>query len=240
MKKIVSLMLMTLVLSLSVPLFSQDTSDSIKVNVFKEFSLQFRVRFLELSSFQGSLISFKYHFNDNFAIRSGIGFSMSTNDSEKERELYDYGGDTLFTKIKADEENYSISVPIQFLYYFNPQNEIKFFVGLGPYFSFSTEERIENDLSEPNDKYYANLRNSESKNYFLGISAVYGVEWFFTDKMSLTGEYGFRFGYYYGEGTSSVTREYPDDIVYIEHTKSKGDGWRFISNLVLFGLSVYF
>jgi hypothetical protein len=217
--------------------YSQVNSDTSKVNVFQDFSLQFQVRLLELTSFQGGLISFKYHFNNHVAFRSGVGLSYDNSDSEEEREVF-FEDSTIFNA-KSKNENVTISIPAQLLYYINPDNDVKVFLGLGPYITYMVSNAKNTDYRYSNNYYGSVLIELATKYYSIGLSSAYGVEWFFTDNMSLTGEYGFTFSYYYRETRLDRLRIYPESDNYIENSFRKSEGWRFNSTGVLFGLSIY-
>ena len=225
-----------LLLSYSQPGYSQEINDTSKV--FQDFSLQFRVVLFELRSFQGGLISFKYHFNDHFALRTGIGLSIDNFDKEEDRELLYV--DTLTYNAKSEYRRFTFISPIQFLFYINPENDIKVFVGLGPYFTYSNNTMKNTDYDHSND-FYGNIYiESISKNYSLGLSSVYGVEWFITENMSLTAEYGFTFSFYNRESSRVNMRVNPEYENIVERSKIKSEGWQFTSTGVLFGISIYF
>lgn len=237
MKNLFAFFSLLLFLSINLPLYSQEKSDTSKVDIFNKFSLQFQVRLLELNSFQGGLISLKYHFNDHLAFRTGISMSFDNSDSEDAKELS--SADSTIFSIKSKKDNVSISLPAQFLYYINPHKEIKVFLGLGPFITYSVGKEKNTDYSYSNNYSGSFLIESKSEYHSIGLSSAYGVEWFFTDNMSLTGEYGFTFSYYYMEACLDRMRIYPDSDNYIEKDSRKIDGWRFSSSGVRFGLSIY-
>jgi len=238
MKNLFSLICILFILSLTTYGNSEDSPDTSNVNVFQDFSLQFQVRLLELSSFQGGLISFKYHFNDHIAFRTGVNLSFDNSDSEEVRDVI-FEDSTIFTS-KSKNDDFTITIPAQFLYYINPDSEVKVFLGLGPSITYMINNDRTTDYNYSDNYHGTILIESKSKYYSIGLSSAYGVEWFFTDNMSLTGEYGFSFSYYYRETNIDRMRIFQDRDNYIAKDKRKVEGWRFQSTGVLFGLSIYF
>ena len=220
--------------------YSQEIDDTSKVdvNVFQDFSFQFQVDFLELKSFQGTLVSFKYHINDHFAIRTGIGLSIDDTDLEEGREIM--FTDSIIVNTKTEKERLTFSFPSQFLYYINPKSDIKVFIGVGPYFAYSISKTGNTDINYSEDYSGSFIKDSEYKNYSVGLSSVYGIEWFFRDNMGLTAEYGFTFSYFYDKRSQQRMRIYRENEIYLENSERKSEGWRLSSNNVLFGMSIYF
>ncbi|GBD91867.1 hypothetical protein BMS3Abin04_02599 [bacterium BMS3Abin04] len=228
----------------TVNIYSQSNSDTTKQKPFKFYtnSFQFRIlQFFSLADFQGGLISYKYHFNNHYAFRFGLGIRLDNDNQDEEKNNLI---DSITTSANYDLGSYHYSLQSQLLFYVNPQNDIKLYIGLGPYLSFSKTSRKLNNIdiiSKKTDYKFSNTDVTETKDYLLGVSSVYGVEWFFTKNMSLIAEYGFVLAY------SNSKAEYRHSIYEknskINHTNSykrSSSGFKFNSSRVNFGLSVYF
>ena len=213
----------------------QENCDSLKI--FKKHSLQFGVRTLSLTNFSGALISYKYHFNDESAIRFGVNARIEKSKNESIRDYSFY--DTSY--IEQDLENIfsSIQINIQYLKYINAESEIKVFYGIGP--------QIEIDMYDfDTDKIYTygNYNQYDKKRiddrFRFGLRGSIGTEWFFQNNLSLHAEYGF-FAYYFIEKEQRITiREYTNEPLRYNESKRDISGWGFSNTSALFGLSVYF
>lgn len=226
----------------AVNIYSQSKTDTTKQKPFEFYtnSFQFRIQqFLTLSDFQGGIISYKYHFNNHYAFRFGLGIRLDNNNKDENKFTFIDSTNYLSNN---DITKYEYSFTSQFLFYVNPQSDIKLFIGLGPYVSFSKNSSNNNSTTLYNDASAVNNSNIMKTTYHsLGISAVYGVEWFFLKKMSLVAEYGFSAGYYKSESDAKLESHDSNGKInpnlYSNNTSS---GFRFNNNQVNFGLSVYF
>jgi hypothetical protein len=217
--------------------YAQSQTDTSRV--FNCHSLQFRVYHnLSLESFKGGLLSYKYHLNDQNAIRVGVSLSARKWDEEESRE--NITPDTTFLKQERDHSSSDIEVIAEYLRYFNPKNKIKLFMGVGTRFSLLldkfTTENI--DTLGTGATYYEN-RRYEYNQYGLNLSV--GIEWLFLSYMSLHAEYGAHFSYFTFERYSKyVNLTPPGQPASYRENLDKGNGFEISDRGVLFGLSVYF
>ena len=207
---------------------------------FEKYSFQFRItNNFSLTQFQGSLLSFKYHFNNNHAIRFGLGLGNRGWSSEDKVEYY--GVDSSYVLIESDNSSNDLDLTTQWLYYFKPQKVIKLYIGAGPLIFYSrgkTDTKNIDTLYQAQGSIYD--YRIDRKRYGFGISTVYGIEWFFHKQMSLLGEYGFEIYYYNDKYETERLRLLPGTANSIEKRKTKENGWILNSSAVKFGLSVYF
>ncbi len=233
--------ILVVILFSAINIYSQSKTDTTKQKPYKFYknSFQFRIQqFLTLSDFQGGLVSYKYHFNNHNAFRFGLRIQVDNNNTDEKKN--DFIGSNNYSN-NSDLTNVEYRLSSQFLYYLNPLNDIKFYLGLGPTVSFSknSNNSERNDIN--NDNTNKSTGFSKFKIYSLGISAAYGVEWFFSKKLSLIAEYGFAMFYYKSESNSK-------NIIYDKNGKtlsnnsysSSSSGFKFNSSGINFGLSVYF
>ena len=220
--------------------FSQAKIDSTNSNIFHKHSLQFRVSsFLNLSSFKGSLLSYKYHFNDNQAFRLGIDLGSKIDEYDENNDYFRY--DTSNSGKTISQTYYDIFVVGEYLYYVNPTKEIKLFIGFGPQLKvFKSIQKTDKIFNSDTSASYSYYKNSYRQIAEYGISTVYGIEWFFRSNMSLHAEYSFIIVYSINSRNShrvAVSRNYDHD--HITKTGYDDKGFIFRSNIVRFGLSVY-
>jgi hypothetical protein len=206
-------------------IFAQDTAqEDITENPLdeKDWALQFEIdNNFTLRSFQGTVISAKYHMDAQKALRLGINLDLAKG-SQKNNEL-DAGVED---NSKVEGSVYAINTTLQYVRYPKPKRRILYFYGAGPFFEYTADSYS----FEENNSY----NNEEKRIWGLGISAVVGVEWFVTHAISLLGEYGVRAGYY-------STKETYEEVGWTrEVDKITAKEFIFEPLPVKFGLSVYF
>ena len=198
---------------------------------------------LTLSTFQGTAISLNKFTSDYQKFRFGIStsFSNGTNDENANS----YASDTLYNQSKATRESndYYVQINFQYFTYATPAASTSLYFGIGPFAGIGWGK--ENTSS--NSSYFASSQeyatNSETSNdYSLGILGSVGVEWFFSEHISLHAEYGLAASYSWMKSESSY-----DSHNYYQGSMSSSDrgdrsssssGWSLAGQRVLFGLSV--
>ena len=147
-------------------------------------ALQFEIRSnFTLESFQGSTISFKKHMSAGFAWRLGLDLKITFSDDE----ITDYTEDSLRSLTENNGNSQNIGLRLQGLFYPNPSARTKLFYGFGPLVGF-THNFSESDNLRPSQR----LSGSETSTHTweLGLTGVFGVEWFAASNISLLAEYG--------------------------------------------------
>jgi len=203
--------------------FSQNTSylDSLD----GKFALQFQITDnFQLSNFQGTVISGKYHFSKRDAIRLGLEISMS----DTETEVTVKNLDTNYVDQLADESNgFGFILNCQYIHYIRGTEDISLFGGVGPYFQYYNSNN-KRDIVE--DEIERSLE-AETNRYAIGADLLIGVEWWFHKYMSLSAEYGLKFSYY----SSEIINK--DDS---RESISESTSFNISGNHVKFGIAVYF
>ena len=204
--------------------FAQNASylDSLK----GKYALQFQIsNNFNLTNFQGSTFSGKYHFGCKSAVR--LGLSLDFGDVEQDATTNQY--DTVNVATNNIEQNsFSMTIRTQYIRYFIGTDEVAFYGGTGPFVNYSTLTR-ESKLTGSNDDRHL---KETSDSFSIGLDLILGVEWFLSENMSLSAEYGLNFSY------RTRTREYnTDDII---STNSDETLYNISGNNINFGISVYF
>ena len=213
---------------------AQTQPDSSKV--FGENSLQFRVYdFISLSSFKGALLSYKNHSSDESAYRFGVSMQIQKWKSEESRERSHI--DTTFLSLDTDNNDILIVLSAEYMKYFNPNDDIKLFMGIGPRVSLNLNFFDADNISGDGFSYNKTYKNNH---YEFGIVFNYGLEWFFRKNMSLHAEYGLHLSYFYDENVVEQHYPYADNTVRIEKRDEKDSGIILDDAGALLGLSVYF
>jgi hypothetical protein len=204
------------------PAFAAKGSETVRVNSLRagSWSLQFRIADdFQLSSFQGATISTKRHFSEGRALRVGISLNGSVTDMEY--RTINVAADSAIFESRTDENQQYVRLDAQYLFYPSPDEKLTVFIGTGPLFELSR--------SEVSGQGQWRLH----KIWRFGMSAVMGVEWFATKKISFLTEY-----------SSAVTYDIQKSESTYNYNKYKNEDERqslsFSYNSVKFGLSAYF
>jgi len=202
--------------------FAQNTSylDSLK----GKYALQFQISDnFNLTNFQGTTFSGKYHLSSKSVVRVGLSFSLSNADGESKETR----PNTASNNNNANSDQYSLTILSQYIRYIRGIDDIVFFIGGGPFVGFD-HSTLEADNTSSNSVFHS---NDDVNGFSTGLDLLAGVEWIFTKNMSLSAEYGIMFSYY------SSTRNYTDDNSKIKTTNKRISIGRGDVN---FGISVYF
>ncbi len=210
------------------------------------WTMDFRIESnLTLSTFQGTAISLSKFVSDYQRIRFGIGTSV--NSSSSGNSGMNYSADTLSGRSSGNSENesYSVQISLQRLTYGTPDAQTSIFFGIGPFGGMSWSKNSSSNSSTSVGSYQNQQSNSSTnKTYSAGVLGSFGVEWFFSEHISLHAEYGLAASYSWGSGESSNSYQsgYPGSSnPSIKNISSNsGSGWSLSGQSVLFGLSVNF
>jgi len=191
-----------------------------------KFALQFQISDnFQLSNFQGTTFSGKYHFSKMDAIRAGLSIDFGRSDADAETNQFD---SVNVAEVSNNSNNFSMTLKSQYIRYFVETDDIAFYGGIGPFVTYSTSKNEGEATGTPNDKHYKDI----SDNFILGVDFIAGVEWFFIKNMSLSAEYGFNFSY-----KSRTSEREIDNSIYSDSNEIV---YRFSGNDINFGITVYF
>jgi len=203
--------------------FSQSTTylDSLD----GKFALQFQIKDnFQLSNFQGSVLSGKYHFSSRDAIRLGIEINFG--DSKKEIEVNNLDTN-IVDQYAEDSDRFGFTINTQYVHYIRGTNDIAIFGGIGPFISYHKLTRtrviLEDEIETSSE--------SETNLFSTGIDLIVGVEWWFHKFMSLSAEYGLKFSY------SSTENKFKDNSI---EGESEQTLFNISGNHINFGITVYF
>jgi len=194
MKKFIVLMVLLLILFTTLSAESRDST-----NIFiKDNSkcLQFSIGSnFQLSSFQGSTISFKKHISESRAYR--LGFTTSGN-IEDRNEFTNYDTDSLDYRQITDIDNLGIKITGQYLKYI-PYEHSYFYYGCGPKIMFSQGYRkIQyEDYSSGSWELQGDISKSYYKSIQFGLVFIAGIEIFISKSISIHSEYSQEMLYQY-------------------------------------------
>jgi hypothetical protein len=184
---------------------------------------------------QSLTLAYKYFLSPRSALRFGIGLSDNFETRDSKIQTFSYSDSTVFdNKRDEDSDNHSIGVTIQYLKIHQISPKLNFLFGIGPYFGFT---RTHNDYKQtPTDSTWTKYDyTSTSKSP--GISCTFGAEWFISQRISLSADYGIALSY--SRRTQEETRDESDvrPPLTTKYTVN-AFGWNSMATNV--GVSVYF
>ena len=189
-----------------------------------KFALQFQISDnFNLTNFQGSTFSGKYHFGCRSAVRVGFSVSLTNSDSKNNETFHD----TISNSTKVNTDVFGMTIRTQYIHYIPGMYDIMFFIGGGPFVGFNNGTS-EIDYTSPDTVLH---RKESIDDFSAGLDLIVGIEWMFIKNMSLSAEYGIVFLY------NSSTRN-SEDINTI--TKTTNNRFSIGNGDVNFGISVYF
>lgn len=227
MSKYIRLILLTFIVAINTYSQSTDSKSSEEKNSLQKhsWSVQFGVgNDFRLQSFQGLMVSLKYHITGHSSLRFGIGFSGSeddgtiTNDYVSESPIY------------GNHQN--LYSTLSFIYYFKPTALINIYAGLGPRFSYYHSYNVHWYIDPGDDQ----MGKFETLSWRAGLQGTFGAEWFPVKFLSIFAEY-FAYGVY-GETKDRYRVIDSYGIPYSEDYNATN--WEFNGTSAMMGLSVYF
>lgn len=245
----------------------EDDEDEIEQQAPSEgdWALMFQVRSpilnVNLSSFQGGVLSGKYHYSETSALRFGLRLSGRVIEeetaTEAEQEFVSPGGTSeegLIEKDASDNNDFLIGVESQYIVYPSLDDDLGMYLGAGPSISLrlsSTERtyrRRDTTAGGAAELIFIQRGQSEGTTLSFGGRGVVGGEWFFHRHMSLSAEYGIILQYEITNETATTDRtnrtiEINGDVIEdIMTTTSETDrsGWRLDGTGVRLGFTLYF
>jgi hypothetical protein len=198
---------------------------------------------LTLKTFQGTAISLSKYISDYQKYR--IGISTNLNYSSGDQSRNDYAADTLTDLSSGNNDNsmYSVQITIQYITYATPKSQTSIYFGIGPLAGISWSKQNNNaNSSNPGYSQNQNGSTNSNSNYFAGVLGSCGVEWFFSEHISIHAEYGLSAQYSWGkiESSSNSQSSYINSNSYSgkSNSSSSSSSWSLSGQSVLFGLSV--
>jgi hypothetical protein len=196
-----------------------------------------------LSTFQGTTISIGKFISDHQKYRIGISTSVNSNSADQNADSFT--ADTLVSRSKQNSEtdSYSLQLSFQYLTYATPNAHTSFYFGIGPFGGIGWDKN-----NNGSTNYYVNTSqdrtnsNSSRTNYSIGILGSLGVEWFFSENISLHAEYGLAATYIWSKNESTNKNGTTSPYTYYASNKntnsSSTSNWSLAGQKILFGLSI--
>ncbi|MBL7996560.1 hypothetical protein JNM05_14430 [bacterium] len=224
----------------AVEAYSQNSQDEDSVSFHKKrWALQFQVgRDFTLNSFQGSIISLKKTLSEKSALRIGVSFGTGINNDNS--KFSHFPPDTAHSERNSDNSGFDLNVSSQYIHYLPIEDHIAGYYGIGPTFGYSFNKNKYKDSNTNGSSTSSSSVSTTTNTWNIGANAVFGVEWFVRNNISLSGEYGVSLSY------SNNKQDYKGESSYssnpsIDFKEQRNwDRFSLGANIVKFGLSVYF
>jgi hypothetical protein len=176
-------------------------------------ALEFKVGSnFQLQSFSGGMISWKHLSNESRGYRVGISpvvyHSTGSLDNEYDR--------------LREQKEYKLDILAQFLRFGKLGKRARSFWGVGPVIGYSYRDQKE---TREGPEGVLTSNRIIAREWSAGIAGTIGVEYYFLDKMSLSGEYGLKLEY---------------ESFNTSRNGEEGEGIRFGPQNATLGLSFYF
>ncbi|RKX69797.1 hypothetical protein DRP43_04025 [candidate division TA06 bacterium] len=197
-------------------------------------ALQFQInKDFTLSSFQGSLVSYKWNSSDKTAWRIGLNLYAEKQECSSDNTYQD----TLTSEGDDNRKSCGIGITTQYVIYPYPEKDIQFYYGIGPIANYNYGKIKQKDIhiSEPDERVISTT--SKRISWSVGASLIAGLEWFVKKNISIHTEYGISLKYEkYKETSHKKCSDSSDEREITNSAK------RYLLNpmKVRFGLSVYF
>jgi hypothetical protein len=199
---------------------------------------------LTLSNFQGAAISISKFISDYQKYRFGI--STSINSGSSDQSGINFSADTLVGQSKQNikTDRYFLELSFQYITYATPHAYTSFYFGIGPlagigwskYNGSSNSNYVGSSQSQYNS-------NNTYTSYSLGVLGSLGVEWFFSEHISLHAEYGLEASYTWNKNESTYNSQYNysgsnSSSTSKSSNSSSSSNWSLAGQQVIFGISV--
>jgi hypothetical protein len=198
---------------------------------------------LTLSAFKGTALSLSKFTSDYQRYRFGISTNLNNNSRNQSGSHYD--ADTLSGASSGDDDNdaYSVQITLQYITYATPRAQTSIYFGIGPLVGISWSKSNSTSNSSTIGYYQDQGGNTSSyTSYSVGALGSCGVEWFFSEHISIHAEYGLVAQYIWSKNESSNQDKYSyvnsNSGSYKNISSSSSSGWSLSGQNVLFGLSV--
>ena len=186
-----------------------------------------------LSEYSGSMLSYKKMISDHKALQIGLGLTGLLYSVEESQDFYHM--DSLNVDGSEDDSYLSLDLSIMLVNSLSG-NRAWFYYGYGPSISYSQSyDEYETDLNSEPPEFYMQERSTSL--FEAGLTAVAGVEWGLNSFLTLHAEYRSSFSYRLQTSDQNYSSE---DHAGDHERTSKINQFRFSSDGVRFGLSVYF
>ena len=226
----------------SLSLKSQTKTDSTHWGTISKGSkgLLFQIDYnFSLRSFEGSILSFKYHLSPKSALRISIGGNAESTDTNNKFTSFRNDSSTTLDSFDEEQTVFNLTLATTYLYYPSTTNDFGFYLGIGPQYGFykrDTKDDTNGDSRNPFDR----IRNWDSEEWSIGLKSAIGVEWLPMSNLGILAEYSHLFSY--NKSKQKIVDEIYNETE-IEETNERiqeNEGYTFTPQTVKFGLTLYF
>lgn len=176
-----SLFSFILILFLANVTLSQNKYDSVNSLKSGKWGIQFEIgSYVNPNYFEAVMFAVKPVLGKHFAFKLGLSYDFSNNDGNA-------GSNGLTSPSDQKNENATIIANIQ--YFFNPNDKLVFYSGLGPIYKYNRNKDDYFYTYESSGYIFSNKYNKSEKKWSAGAIGMVGIEWFLIPRISIIAEY---------------------------------------------------
>ncbi len=225
----ISIMIVLLILIGNTFAVAQSQEPKPKLSPNKNWALE--LKFNNFSSLENFLFAGKRHFSENSALRVSVEIDAYAYNTDSDMNISD-PYDEIDYKTEQVSSFYDITVSIQSISYSSLKKDLRLYLGAGPQFSYNKYIR---DIERADIQGY--YQEDENTYWGVGLSSLFGIEWFVAKNVAFLAEYGANFEF--GRAVSKQTR-IDNDGESDRKEISEEDRFSFDGSEAKFGLAFYF
>ncbi|MCP4581471.1 MAG: porin family protein [candidate division Zixibacteria bacterium] len=225
----ISIMIVLLILISNTFAVAQSQEPKPKLSPNKNWALE--LKFNNFSSLENFLFAGKRHFSKNSALRISVEIDAHAYKTDSDMNIAD-PFDTTDYETEQISSYFDLTIGTQVISYSSLKKDLRFYLGAGPQFSYNKYIR---DIERTDIQGY--YQEDENTYWGVGISSIFGIEWFVAKNVAFLAEYGANFEF--GRAISEQTRI--DNDGESDHKESsEEDRFSFDGSEAKFGLAFYF
>ena len=183
----------------------------------------------------GLNVAFKRHGGEHSALRLGVHYRWRHQNESRDQEFFSETDGELAGFREAESSYWRLAADLLWIGYPAPGKLVNLYWGLGPSGGYSSGKSVLQDRREGPVPYASSSTSTEDA-WFVGGTALLGIEWFAIEKVSLYMEYRASVEYSSLSGEDERQGNTGDRIVENKDRES----WGTNSSAVLVGLAAYF
>jgi opacity protein-like surface antigen len=183
----------------------------------------------------GLNVAFKRHGGERSALRLGVHYRWRHQDESRDQNFFSETDGELVGFRGAERSYWRLAADLLWIGYPAPGKLVNLYWGLGPSGGYSSGKTVLQDRREGRFTYEYSSTSTEDT-WFVGGTALLGIEWFAIEKVSLYMEY--RASVEYSSLSGEDERQGASGDRVLEHKDR--ESWEMNSSAVLIGLAAYF
>ena len=200
------------------------------------FAAQVELKTEPDTAFEDGLnLAFKHQRWERSALRLGVHYRWRSLDESRAQNFFPETGTESVGSRGREEHFWSLAFDLLWIRYAEPGKLVNIYWGLGPSGGYSSSDGVlDNDTGDP--ALFAQTQSRAATTWFVGGTALLGIEWFAIERASLYMEY--RTSLEYSSRSDDVSSQRINGDRTVEDIDR--ELWSVSSSAVLIGLAAYF